>query len=78
MLQIGHLDTLKVASNFLEAGVYFTHAGSIGHTLLMYKPNETLSRPYRSYLPNSYKTPIHLKTWEKPEFPNVSQKMITC
>ena len=32
MLQIGHLDPLKVAFDSLESpGVYPTHAGSIGH-----------------------------------------------
>ena len=41
MLQIGHLDPLKVAFNSGGAGMYPMYTDPIGHMVLMYKPNET-------------------------------------
>ena len=35
MLQIGHLDLLKVESDFAKSEVYPTHAGSMGCFMLM-------------------------------------------
>ena len=50
MLQMGHIDPLKMAFNFFRGPeIYPLHTGPIDHIMLMEWPIEIYSRPYRSY-----------------------------